>query len=87
MNSGSRWTGVAARFSALSVLAVGGVQAVSSAVDIPREKIQMFCSDDYFKSSRANFVLEDERYGTCKLKLALALKQKWPEARRFYILP
>ncbi len=71
--------------SALGVL--GAVRAAPSAIDIPREKIQMFCSDDYFKSSRANFVLEDERYGTCKLKLGLALKQKWPDARRFYILP
>lgn len=81
MNSGSKIVGV------LGLLVLGGVQAASNAIDIPRDKIQMFCSDDYFKSSRANFVLEDERYGTCKLKLSLALRQKWPDARRFYILP
>jgi hypothetical protein len=66
--------------------AFGSSQAVT-AIDIPREKITLRCADEYFKSIRENFLLEDEKYSSCVLRLPLSLKQTWKNAQRFYILP
>lgn len=56
-------------------------------VPVPRAKIALTCSDAYFKTQRTNFLLEDESYPACTLRLPLALKQRWPGARTFYVLP
>ena len=76
----------------LAMIAIGVIQVFSpclavTAIDIPREKITLRCSDVYFKSVRENFLLEDENYSSCVLRLPLALKQTWRNAQRFYILP
>jgi hypothetical protein len=63
-----------------------GVLAQSS-VAVPRQKVQLTCSDDYFKTERQNFLLLDETYTKCNLALPLALKQRWSGPRTFYFLP
>ncbi len=71
-----------------SVLVISslGVFAQSS-VAVPRQKVQLSCADDYFKTERQNFLLLDETYSKCSLKLPLALKQRWSGVRTFYFLP
>ncbi|WP_135229456.1 hypothetical protein [Deinococcus fonticola] len=54
---------------------------------IPREKVSFTCTDTYFKSQRENFLLLDETYPTCTLKMPLALRQRWPGVRTFYVIP
>ncbi len=71
----------------MGVVQVFGPCLAVTAIDIPREKITLRCSDEYFKSVRENFLLEDEKYSSCVLRLPLALKQTWRNAQRFYILP
>lgn len=54
---------------------------------IPREKITLTCADTYFKSQRQNFLLQDENYPNCTLRLPLALRERWPGPRTFYVIP
>lgn len=56
-------------------------------IAIPREKITLTCADTYFKSQRENFLLQDENYPNCTLRLPLALRERWPGARTFYVIP
>ncbi|WP_221089365.1 hypothetical protein [Deinococcus aquaedulcis] len=56
-------------------------------VPVPREKVTLRCTDSYFKASRDNFLLADETYPTCTLRLPLALTQRWPGARTFFLIP
>ncbi|GAA5503662.1 hypothetical protein Dxin01_03421 [Deinococcus xinjiangensis] len=71
----------------LPALALSPQAAAPQTVPIPREKISLTCTDTYFKSPRQNFLLEDENYPTCTLRLPLALKERWAGARTFYIIP
>ncbi|THF70696.1 hypothetical protein E7T06_06035 [Deinococcus sp. Arct2-2] len=54
---------------------------------VPRQKIGLTCNDTYFKSPRQNYLLLDESYPLCTLRLPLALRQRWPGARTFYFIP
>lgn len=56
-------------------------------VVVPRQKIGLTCTDTYFKSPRQNYLLIDESYSLCTLRLPLALRQRWPGARTFYLIP
>lgn len=56
-------------------------------VTVPREKIALSCADTYFKSTRQNFLLTDESYPHCTLRLPLALKERWPGQRTYYFIP
>jgi hypothetical protein len=69
--------------AALASLAV----AQTSSIAVPREKVSLICTDDYFKQQRINYLLQDETYSACRLKLPLALKERWPGRRTFYIIP
>ena len=60
---------------------------VSTTVEVPREKITLSCADTYFKSVRQNFLLADETYPQCTLRLPLALRQRWPGKRTFFLIP
>ena len=59
----------------------------AQSLPIPRERVTLRCQDSYFRSVRENFLLADETYPRCTLRLSLALKERWPEARTFYVLP
>jgi hypothetical protein len=59
----------------------------ASTVTVPREKISLECSDSFYKTTRSNFILQDEVYPKCTLILPLALSQRWPGQRTFYIIP
>ncbi len=61
--------------------------AAPQAIAVPREKVTLSCADSYFRSARENFLLLDENYPTCTLKLPLALHQRWPGERTFYVIP
>ena len=61
--------------------------ASAAAINVPREKIHLSCTDDYFKTARTDFLLDDEHYSKCVLTLPLALKDRWKGSRRFYIIP
>lgn len=56
-------------------------------VPVPRDRINLACNDDYFKVERLNFLLLDENYTRCTLRVPLALKERWPGRRTFYIIP
>jgi hypothetical protein len=71
---------------ALGLLGVGLAQS-SSNITVPRDKISLSCTDDYFKTARVNFVLQDETYTQCNLRLPLALRERWPGRRSFYVIP
>ncbi len=73
--------------AALSLLALPALAAAPQTVPIPREKISLTCTDNYFKSPRENFLLSDETYASCTLRLPLALKERWPGVRTFFIIP
>jgi hypothetical protein len=76
----NRWLGV--------VLMCGLAMAQNVAlVIVPREKINLVCTDNYFKTERRNFALLDETYSECKLLLPLALRERWTGKRTFYIIP
>ncbi|EYB68655.1 hypothetical protein DEIPH_ctg018orf0050 [Deinococcus phoenicis] len=61
--------------------------AAPRSLPIPREKVRLTCADTYFKSPRQNFLLADETYPHCTLRLPLALRERWPGARTFYFIP
>lgn len=56
-------------------------------VPVPREKVNLACVDEYFKSERLNFLLQDENYVRCTLRVPLALRQRWPGRRTYYVIP
>ncbi|WP_424949583.1 hypothetical protein [Deinococcus sp.] len=56
-------------------------------VTVPREKISLTCADSYFKTDRTDFILQDEVYPLCTLSLPLALGERWPGKRVFYVIP
>jgi hypothetical protein len=73
----------------LGVLVAG--LAFSSAdaetVNVPQNKIELGCKDSKFNLERLNFLLLDETYQNCRLRLPLALKERWGGRRNFYLLP
>jgi hypothetical protein len=71
------------------ILLLGGLALAQNTktVVVPRDKINLVCTDSYFKTERRNFVLLDETYPECKLLLPLALRQRWQGRREFYIIP
>ncbi len=71
---------------ALGLFGVGLAQS-SQNVTVPRDKISLSCTDDYFKTARVNFVLQNETYTQCNLRLPLALRERWPGRRSFYVIP
>jgi hypothetical protein len=72
---------------ALTGLAVAQTSGTARAIAVPREKVSLICTDDYFKQQRINYLLQDETYSACRLKLPLALKERWPGRRTFYLIP
>ena len=75
----------------LSALVPGfvGVAAAqaSSTIAVPREKISLVCADSYFKTERTDFILQDELYPHCTLVVPLALNERWPGKRTYYVIP
>lgn len=74
-------------FSILTLASVLLQTANAAPINVPREKIHLSCTDDYFKTARTDFLLDDEHYSKCVLTLPLALKERWKGSRRFYIIP
>lgn len=76
------------RVIALAALTLAPALAQAPATTlIPREKVRFTCTDTYFKSQRENFLLLDETYASCTLSLPLALRQRWPGPRTYYVIP
>ncbi|WP_293913606.1 hypothetical protein [Deinococcus sp.] len=75
------------RRSALALLILTPLSAQAAIFPVPREKVSLVCTDNYFKTDRVNFVLQDEDYGGCTLKLPLALRDRWPGRRTYFVLP
>ncbi len=73
-------------FAVLATLGFASAQTPAS-ITVPREKIGLLCTDSYFKAQRVNFLLQDETYSSCTLRLPLALKERWPGRRTFYVIP
>ncbi len=69
------------------LLSLAVAQPAAPTVTVPREKVSLICQDEYFKSERVNFLLQDENYPSCTLRLPLALKERWGGRRNFYIIP
>ena len=61
--------------------------AQAATFTVPREKISLVCTDSYFKVDRVDFALPDETYSQCKLRLPLALRERWPGRRTFFVIP
>ena len=61
--------------------------AVAETVVVPQSKIELGCKDNKFALERQNFLLLDETYRNCTLRLPLALKERWSGRRTFYFLP
>lgn len=61
--------------------------AVAETVVVPQNKIELGCKDNKFALERLNFLLLDEIYQKCTLRLPLALKERWGGRRTFYFLP
>ena len=59
----------------------------SPSITVPREKVSLVCTDTYFKAARTDFLLPDEAYPACTLGLPLALRERWPGERSFYLIP
>ena len=73
-------------FVVLATLGFASAQTPLS-ITVPREKISLLCTDSYFKEQRVNFLLQDETYSTCTLRLPLAFKERWQGRRTFYVIP
>lgn len=82
MNSSSRLI----RLGACLALALP-LCAQAATFSVPREKVSLICTDTYFKVDRVNFALPDEDYGQCTLRLPLALRERWPGRRTFFVVP
>lgn len=61
--------------------------AQATTFTVPREKISLVCTDRYFKVDRVDFALPDEVYSQCTLRLPLALRERWPGRRTFFVVP
>ena len=75
---------------ALGVLVAGLAAfsfAIAETVVVPQNKIELGCKDNKFLLERQNFLLLDETYQQCTLRLPLALKERWAGRRTFYFLP
>ena len=73
-------------FAVLATFGFASAQTPAS-ITVPREKISLLCTDSYFKEQRVNFLLQDENYSSCTLRLPLALKERWGGRRTFYVIP
>ncbi len=79
--------------ASLTAAGPGGAQPAPSVTPpartavVPREKVSLVCQDTYFKAARTDFVLQDEVYPQCTLKLPLTLRDRWKGDRSFYVLP
>ncbi len=62
-------------------------QVVTLNPTVPREKIDLICTEDYYKTERKNFILQDETYNTCTLRVPLELNKLWPGRRNYYVVP
>lgn len=71
---------------ALGTLALADAQAPRT-VTVPRQRVSLTCADTYFKAPRRDFLLVDETYPNCVLRLPLALRERWPGERTFYLIP
>ena len=72
---------------ALAQLPSPPLAPASHSLSVPREKVTLSCVDSYFGSPRRNFLLADETYPRCVLRLPLTLKARWPGERTFYVVP
>jgi hypothetical protein len=75
---------------ALAVLGFGLAAfsfALAETVIVPQNRIELGCKDSKFAIERLNFLLLDETYQNCTLRLPLALKERWGGRRTFYFLP
>jgi hypothetical protein len=79
--------GIVARDALAQTSSAPTINAPVVSVPVPREKINLLCKDDYFKVERLNFLLLDETYNQCTLRVPLALKERWPGRRTFYVIP
>jgi hypothetical protein len=79
--------GIVARVALAQTSSAPTINAPVVNVSVPREKINLLCKDDYFKVERLNFLLLDETYSSCTLRVPLALKERWPGRRTFYVIP
>ncbi len=79
--------GIAARVAVAQTSGAPVINAPVVSVSVPREKINLSCKDDYFGVERLNFLLLDETYNQCTLRVPLALKERWPGRRTFYVIP
>ena len=64
-----------------------GTSGTSKTVTVPREKISLVCDDSFYKAARTDFILQDEVYPRCSLVVPLALKERWPGKRTYYVIP
>jgi len=73
----------------LALACLLGAQASTFAATftVPREKVSLICTDSYFKVDRVDFALPDETYSQCTLRLPLALRERWPGRRTFFVVP
>lgn len=71
----------------LSVAVAQSGGTTTTSVAVPREKISLVCADSYFKAQRTDFILQDELYPHCTLIVPLALSERWPGKRTFYVIP
>lgn len=61
--------------------------AAPHSVSVPRERISLSCVEGYAQAPRLNFLLADETYPRCVLRLPLALRERWPAAQTFFVVP
>jgi hypothetical protein len=54
---------------------------------VPQNQLQLSCTEPYYKKTRENFMLLDEKYSVCKLSMPLALRERWKGRRTFYFIP
>ncbi|WP_019586436.1 hypothetical protein [Deinococcus apachensis] len=71
---------------ALGTLALADAQAPRT-VTVPRQRVNLTCADTYWGAPRKDFLLADETYPNCVLRLPLALRERWPGPRTFYFIP
>ncbi|GBF06834.1 hypothetical protein DAERI_110016 [Deinococcus aerius] len=71
---------------ALGTLTLADAQAPRT-VAVPRQRVSLTCADTYWRAPRQNFLLADETYPNCVLRLPLTLRERWPGPRTFYLIP
>jgi hypothetical protein len=77
--------GLLACFSLTFALLLGKTSAGNFTV--PQNRLQLSCTEPYYKKTRENFMLLDEKYSICKLSMPLALRERWKGRRTFYFIP